>query len=106
LDAPALLRILVEPKNALVRQYQALFEMEGVDLTFEPDALREIVDRTVKRKTGARGLRSFMESALLDIMFDLPSIPNLSRVIITAQSIRSESKPILEYAQASRRKSA
>ncbi len=105
LNSAALMRILTEPKNALVRQYQALFQMEGVELEIEPAALQEIVDRTVKRKTGARGLRSFMEAALLDTMYELPSIADLRRVIVTAESIRGEGKPILEFAQA-RKKSA
>jgi ATP-dependent Clp protease ATP-binding subunit ClpX len=98
LSAAALLRILTEPKNALVRQYQALFAMEGIELEIEPAALDEVVARTIKRKTGARGLRSFMEAALLDIMYELPSIPDLRRVIITADAIRGEAKPILEFA--------
>ncbi len=105
LSAAALLRILTEPKNALVRQYQSLFQMEGVELEFETAALTEVVGRTIKRKTGARGLRSFMETALLDIMYEIPSIPDLRRVIITAEAIRGEGKPILEFAQA-RKKSA
>jgi len=105
LSPAALMRILTEPKNALVRQYQALFQMEGVELEIEPAALQEIVDRTIKRKTGARGLRSFMEAALLDIMYELPSIADLRRVIVTADVIRGEGKPILEFTQA-RKKSA
>jgi len=105
LNAPALLRILTEPKNALVRQYQVLFQMEGIELEMEPAALEEVVERTIKRKTGARGLRSFMETALLDIMYELPSIPDLRRVIVTAEAIRGEGKPILEFAQP-RKKSA
>lgn len=105
LSPAALMRILTEPKNALVRQYQALFQMEGVELEFESAALQEIVDKTLKRKTGARGLRSFMEAALLDTMYELPSIADLRRVIVTAETIRGEGKPILEFAQA-RKKSA
>ena len=81
-------------------QFQRLFQMEGVELEFESAALQEIVDRAVKRKTGARGLRSFMEAALLDTMYELPSITDLRRVIVTAEAIRGEGKPILEFAQA------
>ncbi|MEW5702249.1 MAG: ATP-dependent Clp protease ATP-binding subunit ClpX [Candidatus Zixiibacteriota bacterium] len=105
LDREALLRILTAPKNALVRQYQALFEMEGIELAIEPGALDEVVTRALKRKTGARGLRSFLEGALLDIMYELPSIPNLKRVVVTAEAIRGTAKPVLEFT-AGKRKSA
>lgn len=105
LTPAALMRILTEPKNALVKQYQALFQMEGIELEIEQAALQEVVDRTIKRKTGARGLRSFMEAALLDIMYELPSIPDLRKVIVTAEAIRGEGKPMLEFAQA-RKKTA
>jgi len=97
LDTPALMRILTEPKNALVRQYQVLFEMEGVELIIETAALEEIVARTIKRKTGARGLRSVLERALLDLMFDLPTMESLKRVIVTADAVKHHAKPILEF---------
>lgn len=105
LSPAALMRILTEPKNALVKQYQALFQMEGIELEFDSAALQEVVNRTLKRKTGARGLRSFMEAALLDIMYELPSIPDLRKVIVTVEAIRGEGKPMLEFAQA-RKKTA
>jgi len=105
LGREALLRILTEPRNALVRQYQALFEMEGITLEIEPGALEEVVARAIKRKTGARGLRSFLEGALLDIMYELPSIPDLKRVVVTADAITGTAKPIQEFA-AGQRKSA
>ncbi|MBI5869245.1 MAG: ATP-dependent Clp protease ATP-binding subunit ClpX [candidate division Zixibacteria bacterium] len=105
LDAPALTRILTEPKNALVRQYQVLFEMEGVELIIEPAALQEIVAHTIKRKTGARGLRSILERALLDLMFELPSMESLKRVVLTADAVANRARPILEFAK-TRKKSA
>lgn len=105
LDVDALMRILTEPKNALVRQYQVLFEMEGVELVIDPGAMREVVDRTVKRKTGARGLRSILERALLDLMFTLPSMESLKKVTITADAVRNCAKPVLEFAR-ERKKSA
>lgn len=105
LDSAALIRILTEPKNALVRQYQVLFEMERVELIIEAAALQEIVAHTLKRKTGARGLRSILERALLDVMFELPSMESLKRVIVTADSVAGRARPILEFAKA-RKKSA
>ena len=99
LDAPTLLRILTEPRNALVLQYKTLFEMEGIELVIEPDALDIVVEKTLKRKTGARGLRSILERALLDTMYEVPSIPDLKKVIVTADVIRGTAKPFLEFAQ-------
>ena len=78
LDEPALIQILTEPKNALVKQYQRLFEMENVELTFHEDALTAIAKRAIERKTGARGLRSIMEAILLDTMFDLPALDGVA----------------------------
>jgi ATP-dependent Clp protease ATP-binding subunit ClpX len=98
LDVDALVRILKEPKNALVKQYAKLFEMEGVELQFRNDALREIARRARERKTGARGLRSIMESVLLDTMFKIPSEKNVSKVIIDESVIRGETVPLLVYA--------
>ena len=90
LDEEALLRILQEPKNALVRQYRRLVELDGAKLTFEPEALREVVRQAVDRKTGARGLRSIMERALQQAMFDLPGRKDVSEVVVTAATVRGE----------------
>ena len=97
LDVDALVRILKEPKNALVKQYAKLFEMEGVELQFRNDALREVARRAKERKTGARGLRSIMESVLLETMFKIPSEKNVSKVIIDESVIRGETSPLLVY---------
>src|SRR3546814_3174316 len=82
LDEPALIKILTEPKNALIKQYQKLFDMEGVKLSFAQDALSAIARRAIERKTGARGLRSILEGILLDTMFDLPSLDGVDAVTI------------------------
>lgn len=97
LDKEALVRILTEPKNALVKQYRRLFEMEGVDLEFREPALHTIAERCVEKKTGARGLRSILEKALLDIMYELPSLTHVSKVIIDEAAIHGETKPIIIY---------
>ncbi|PKO24339.1 MAG: ATP-dependent Clp protease ATP-binding subunit ClpX [Betaproteobacteria bacterium HGW-Betaproteobacteria-8] len=97
LDESALVTILVEPKNALTKQYSKLFQMEGVELEFRESALQLIARKALERKTGARGLRSIMEHALLDIMFDLPSLPNLSKVVVDEGVIRGDTPPILIY---------
>ncbi len=98
LDERALIQILTEPKNALVRQYQKLFSMEGVELEFRDQALRGIARKALARKTGARGLRSILEQALLDTMFDLPSLENVTKVVIDENSAVGEIHPILIYA--------
>ena len=98
LDEAALVTILVEPKNALTKQYTKLFKMEGVDLEFREPALHMIAKKALERKTGARGLRSIMEHALLEIMYDLPSLPNLNKVVIDEGVIKGDSPPILIYA--------
>ena len=97
LDEGALMTILTEPKNALTKQYIKLFKMEGVDLEFRDAALRLIAKKALERKTGARGLRSIMEHALLDIMYDIPSIENLSKVVVDEGTINGETPPILIY---------
>lgn len=97
LDENALISILTEPKNALVKQYQKLFSMEGVTLTFENDAVKAIAKLALERKTGARGLRSIMESILLDIMYDLPSYKNVEEVIISKGVVEGKLQPILKY---------
>ncbi len=98
LDEKALVRILTEPKNALVKQYQKLFSMEGVDLEFRDPALVAIAKKALARKTGARGLRSIIEQALLDVMFELPSMQNVSKVVIDEGTIKGDSKPVLVFA--------
>ena len=98
LDEPALMQILTEPKNALVKQYQRLFEMEGVKLTFPEEALHSISRRAVERKTGARGLRSIMEAILLETMFDLPAMNGVEEVVISRDAVDGDAKPLLIYA--------
>lgn len=97
LDEAALINILTEPKNALTRQYGKLFELEGVELDFRPEALEEIAKQAIKRKTGARGLRSIVENALLDSMYELPSIKNLKKVVVDGNVIKNHSDPIYVY---------
>jgi ATP-dependent Clp protease ATP-binding subunit ClpX len=97
LDEAALMTILVEPKNALTKQYAKLFQMEGVELEFRDSALQLISKKALERKTGARGLRSIMEHSLLDVMFDLPSLPNLVKVVVDDGVVRGDTPPILIY---------
>lgn len=97
LDLSALLRILVEPKNALVKQYTKLFSMDNVALEFSPEALQAIAEKNLERKTGARGLRSIIEHVLLDIMYDLPSMEGLSKVRIEKETILDGAKPLLVF---------
>lgn len=97
LDEAALMQILTEPKNALSKQYQKLFELEDCDLEFRDDALRAIALKAMERKTGARGLRSIIENVLLDTMFDLPSLNNVVKVVVDESVINGENKPILIY---------
>jgi ATP-dependent Clp protease ATP-binding subunit ClpX len=97
LDQDALVRILTEPKNALIKQYRKLFEMESVTLEFRDQALQTIALHCVEKKTGARGLRSILEKVLLDIMYELPSLSHVSKVIIDEAAIHGESKPIIIY---------
>lgn len=101
LSKDAMIEILVKPKNALVKQYKKLFQMEGVELVFEEEALELIVEKALKRKTGARGLRSIMESSMLDIMFTLPSMKNIERCIISRETIASDAPPVYEKRKAS-----
>ncbi|MBF0368060.1 MAG: ATP-dependent Clp protease ATP-binding subunit ClpX [Magnetococcales bacterium] len=98
LDLEALIQILVAPKNALVKQYQKLLELEGVSLTFTDEALRAIADKAKKRKTGARGLRAILEALLLDVMFDIPSMKDVREVVINREAIENEAEPLLIYA--------
>ena len=99
LDEAALIQILEQPKNALVKQYQRLFEMENVELSFQQDALRAIAKKAIERKTGARGLRSIMESMLLDTMFDLPTLEGVQEVVISEEVIEGNARPLYIYAE-------
>ena len=96
LDRDALVRILQEPKNSITRQYQKLFEMDGVSLSFTPEALRRVADLAIERNTGARGLRSIMESVMTDIMYDIPSRTDVKSVTITQKTVDGEEPPLLE----------
>jgi ATP-dependent Clp protease ATP-binding subunit ClpX len=102
LDEDALVTILTEPKNALVKQYQRLFEIEGVTLSFTDDALRSIAKRAILRKTGARGLRSIMEDILLDTMFELPGMRNVEEVVVNDEAVNSDKRPLMIYSDAKR----
>jgi ATP-dependent Clp protease ATP-binding subunit ClpX len=97
LDVKALIRILTEPKNALTKQYEKLFAMESVSLEFRESALAAIAKRALERKTGARGLRSIIEHALLDVMFELPSMNNVEKVVVDEGTISGDQKPLLMY---------
>jgi len=94
LDEGALMEILTRPKNALIKQYGRLFEMEGVKLSFTDDALKSVAARAIVRKTGARGLRSIMESILLNTMFDLPGLDGVEEVVINREVAESRANPL------------
>ena len=96
LDEEALKKILTEPKSALVKQYKKLFEMDGVDLEFEPDAVTEIAKQAMERKTGARGLRAIVEGILLDLMYRVPSDESVIACTITKDSVEEEKEPMIE----------
>ncbi|MCV6823917.1 MULTISPECIES: ATP-dependent Clp protease ATP-binding subunit ClpX [Halocynthiibacter] len=100
LDADALVTILTKPKNALVKQYQLLFELEDAKLTFTDDALKSIAARAIERKTGARGLRSILEDILLDTMFDLPGLTEVKEVVVNEEAVKGEAAPLLVYEDA------
>ncbi|MGB3177112.1 MAG: ATP-dependent Clp protease ATP-binding subunit ClpX [Albidovulum sp.] len=106
LDEDALVTILTQPKNALVKQYQRLFDIEGVKLTFTADALTAIAKRAIKRKTGARGLRSIMEDILLDTMFELPGMDSVEEVVVNEEAVDSGAKPLLIHADSKSEKAA
>ncbi|MEZ5669134.1 MAG: ATP-dependent Clp protease ATP-binding subunit ClpX [Alphaproteobacteria bacterium] len=97
LDTEALIDILTKPKNALVRQYERMFEMEGVTLTFTDDALSAVALKAIARKTGARGLRSIMEGILLDSMYELPSLENVEEIVVNAEVVEGRAKPLYCY---------
>ncbi|WP_111732629.1 ATP-dependent Clp protease ATP-binding subunit ClpX [Roseovarius amoyensis] len=100
LDEDALVTILTQPKNALVKQYQRLFELENVSLSFTDDALKAIAKRAIQRKTGARGLRSILEDILLNTMFDLPGMENVEEVVVNEEAVTSDAAPLMIYADA------
>ena len=99
LDEDALIKILSQPKNALLKQYQSLFDMEDVNLTFTEDALSAVAKKAIERKTGARGLRSIMENTLLDTMFDLPSLDGVEEIVINGDVVNAKSSPLQIYAE-------
>ncbi|MFG1496403.1 ATP-dependent Clp protease ATP-binding subunit ClpX [Saccharospirillum sp. HFRX-1] len=106
LDEDALIQILTEPKNSLVRQYQKLFDMESVELDFRMSALKAVANKAMERKTGARGLRSILENVLLDTMYRIPSEPGVTKVVIEESVIRGESEPLLIYENQDNQKTA
>ncbi len=97
LDEDALVTILVEPKNALTKQYRKLFEMEGVELDFREDALRGVARKAMERKTGARGLRTILENVLLDTMYDLPAMENATKIVVDESVVVGDTKPYVIY---------
>jgi len=97
LDKEALLKILTEPKNALVKQYQALLRYDNVELTFTDDALEAIAEKAIKRKTGARGLRAIMESVMLDVMYDIPTMGNVEKCVVNGDVVEKGAKPVLVF---------
>jgi ATP-dependent Clp protease ATP-binding subunit ClpX len=99
LDEAALVDILTNPKNALVKQYQRLFEMENIQLDFTQDALTGIAEKAIQRKTGARGLRSIMESVLLDSMFELPGMTDVDKVVINKEVVEGKAKPLYVHGE-------
>ena len=103
LDEAALIKIMVEPKNAVTKQFQKLFGMEGVELEFRDSALHMIAKKALERKTGARGLRSIMEHALLNVMFDLPAMKNVTKVVVDEGAVLGDNPPLLIFSEESRR---
>ena len=99
LDVPALVKILSEPKNAMTKQYARLFDIEGVKLTFQPEALEEVAKKAIERNTGARGLRSILENLLLDTMFDLPGMEGAEEVVVKAENVRDNTAPMIVYSE-------
>ena len=104
LDEKSLIKILKEPKNSLIKQYQELFKLEGARLTFKDNAVKEIAIRAISKKTGARGLRSILENILLKTMFDLPSLDNVEEVIIESATVKGQSQPILVHSKTEKSK--
>ncbi|MEW6576242.1 ATP-dependent Clp protease ATP-binding subunit ClpX [Sphingorhabdus buctiana] len=106
LDVPALVKILAEPKNALVKQYRKLFEMENVGLTFTDDALEAVAKKAIERKTGARGLRSILEAILLDTMFELPSMHGVTEVVVDKDVVEGRKEPVRVFSEAAKEDAA
>lgn len=103
LDEDALVRILKEPKNALVKQYQRLFSLDNVELRFEDDAIVEIARKALERKTGARGLRSIMENVLMDVMYQIPSDDTIQLCVVTKEVIEGKSEPLVVHREPTRK---
>ena len=99
LDEKSLVKILLEPKNSLIKQYQELFKLEGVKLTFKDQSVKDIANKAISKKTGARGLRSILENALLKIMFELPGQNDIEEVIIDTGAINGDSEPIIVHSK-------
>ena len=97
LDQDALVKILTEPKNAITRQFKKMFEMEGAELEFRPEALAAVARKALKRRTGARGLRTILEQVLLDTMYELPSLEHVSKVVVDEAVINGQAEPYLIY---------
>jgi ATP-dependent Clp protease ATP-binding subunit ClpX len=106
LDEESLVRILLEPKNALTKQYRKLFEMEDVGITFDPEALRAAAQKALKRGTGARGLRAILEGVMTDIMFDLPARDDVREVVITRECITDNQPPLIVTERARQKREA
>ena len=101
LDEKSLVKILLEPKNSLIKQYQRLFEFENVELEFKDEAISEIAKKAISKKTGARGLRSILENILLKTMFDLPDMENVIKVTVDSAAVKGKSEPIVTYGKKS-----
>ena len=99
LDEKSLVKILLEPKNSLIKQYQELFRLEGVKLSFKENAIKEIANKAINKKTGARGLRSILENILLKTMFDLPGQTNVQEVIVDSGAVKGQSQPIIVHSK-------
>jgi len=97
LDRESLVQILTTPKNSIVKQYQRLLAMDNVELSFTPEALEEIAEIAIKRKTGARGLRSIMEDVLEDVMYEAPSDHTIESIVITQESVKKTDQPVIKY---------
>ena len=95
LDAPSLVRILTEPKNALIKQYQRYFAMDGVELVFTEDALKAVAETAIKHKTGARGLRTVLEECLMEVMYDIPGRTDVRKCVVNAESVTKGTRPLL-----------
>ena len=99
LDESSLVKILLEPKNSLIKQYQELFRLEGVKLTFKDQAVKDIANKAISKKTGARGLRSILESILLKTMFSLPDMENVESITVDRSVVKGKNQPIITYSK-------